>query len=181
MKLIEKTLSSEVIYDGRVVHLVKDIVLLENGKKAVREVVKHPGGVCVLALTDDKNVVMVRQFRYAHQMTMLEIPAGKLEPGEVPESCGIRELQEETGYKADSFEFFGKLIPTPAYVGEVIHIYLARGLRKSEQRLDDDEFLEVLEVPFEKAVKMALDGEIQDAKTQSALLKAWILFNNMYS
>jgi len=175
MHLEEKTLSSEVIYDGIVVHLVKDKVLLENGREAVREVVKHPGGVCVLAITDENKVVMVRQFRYAHKIIQLEIPAGKLEHGEDPKLCGIRELEEETGYEADSFEFFAKMIPTAAYVGEVIYIYLARGLRKTAQKLDEDEFLEVVEIPFEEAVKMALDGEIKDGKTLVALLKAKIL------
>jgi ADP-ribose pyrophosphatase len=179
MKLTEKTISSETIFEGRVVHLVRDIVQLENGKEAVREVVKHPGGVCILALTDENSVVLVRQYRYAHKTVQLEIPAGKLEHGEDPRECGIRELKEETGYEADSFEFFAKMIPTAAYVGEVIHIYLARGLKKTGQALDEDEFLEVVEIPFEKAVKMALDGEIPDAKTQLALFKAQILLNNM--
>ena len=179
MQLEEKTLSSETIYNGRVVHLVKDKVLLPNGKEAVREMVKHPGGVCVLAITDNNNVVMVKQFRYAQKTVLLEIPAGKLEYGEDPRTCGIRELKEETGYEADSFEFFTKMIPTGAYVGEVIHIFIAQGLRKTGQKLDEDEFLEVLEIPFVEAVKMALDGEIPDAKTQIALLKAQILFNNM--
>ena len=178
MNLEEKTLSSETIYNGRVVHLVKDTAMLGNGKEVVREMIKHPGGVCVLAITNENNVVMVKQFRYAQKTILLEIPAGKLEVGEDPRECGIRELKEETGYEAESFEFFGKMLPTPAYVGEVIHIYLARELRKTAQKLDEDEFLEVLEVPFEKAVKMALDGEITDAKTQNALLKAKILFNS---
>ncbi|MCL2020407.1 MAG: NUDIX hydrolase [Oscillospiraceae bacterium] len=180
MKLTEKTISSREIFKGKVVHLFEDVVLLENGKEATREVIKHPGGVCVLALTDDNNVVMVRQFRYAHKSVQLEIPAGKLEEGEDPRECGIRELTEETGYEADSFEFFAKMIPTAAYVGEVIYIYLARSLRKTVQRLDEDEFLEVVELPFEEAVKMALDGEIPDAKTQLALLKARILFGDTH-
>ncbi|MCL2698308.1 MAG: NUDIX hydrolase [Oscillospiraceae bacterium] len=178
MKLTEKTLSSETIFEGRVVHLVRDEVELENGKITTREVVKHPGGVCVLAVTDENNVVLVRQFRYAHKIVQLEVPAGKLEIGEDPRECGIRELAEETGYEAGSFEYFGKMLPTPAYVGEVIHIYLARDLRKIGQKLDEDEFLEVVEIPFEKAVNMALGGEITDGKTQVALLKAWILDNN---
>jgi len=179
MHLEEKTLSTREIFKGKVVHLFEDTVLLENGKETIREVVKHPGGVCILAITDENNVVMVRQFRYAHKMTMLEIPAGKLEEGEDPKLCGVRELKEETGYEAESFEFFGKLIPTPAYVGEVIYVYLAQGLRKTAQNLDEDEFLEIVEIPFEEAVKMALDSEISDAKTQNALLKAQVVFNNM--
>jgi ADP-ribose pyrophosphatase len=178
MKLTEKTISSETIFEGRVVHLVRDEVELENGKVTTREVVKHPGGVCILALTDENKVVMVRQFRYAHRIVQLEVPAGKLEFGEDPRECGIRELAEETGYEAGSFEFFGKMLPTPAYVGEVIHIYIARELNKIGQKLDEDEFLEVVEVDFDEAVKMVLDGEITDGKTQIALLKARLLLNN---
>jgi ADP-ribose pyrophosphatase len=177
MKLTEKTISSETIFEGRVVHLVRDEVELENGKITTREVVKHPGGVCILALTDENKVVLVRQFRYAHKIVQLEVPAGKLEPGEDPRLCGIRELAEETGYEAGSFEFFGKMLPTPAYVGEVIYIYLARELRKTAQKLDEDEFLEVVEIDFDEAIKMILDGAITDAKTQIALLKARLLFN----
>jgi ADP-ribose pyrophosphatase len=176
MDLQEKTLASETIFEGRVVHLVRDTVQLANGKETTREVVRHPGGVCVLALTDENKVVMVRQFRYAHGIVQLEIPAGKLEYGENPRECGIRELEEETGYEAGSFEFFGKMIPTAAYVGEVIYIYIARDLRKTVQKLDEDEFLEVVEIDFAEAVQMALDGGITDAKTQIALLKAKILF-----
>jgi ADP-ribose pyrophosphatase len=179
MKLTEKTISSETIFEGRVVHLVRDEVELENGKITTREVVKHPGGVCILALTDENKVVMVRQFRYAHKIIQLEVPAGKLEIGEDPRLCGIRELEEETGYTAGSFEFFGKMLPTPAYVGEVIYIYLARELRKVGQKLDEDEFLEVVEIDFDEAIKMILEGEITDAKTQVALLKAAVLGNNM--
>jgi ADP-ribose pyrophosphatase len=176
MDLQEKTLTSETIFEGRVVHLVRDTVQLANGKETTREVVRHPGGVCVLALTDENKVVMVRQFRYAHGIVQLEIPAGKLEYGENPRECGIRELEEETGYEAGSFEFFGKMIPTAAYVGEVIYIYIAWDLRKTVQKLDEDEFLEVVEIDFAEAVQMALDGGITDAKTQIALLKAKILF-----
>ena len=172
MNLEEKTISSKEIYKGKVVHLFEDSVLLQNDKEATREWIEHPGGVCVLAITDEGKVVMVRQYRYAHKAVFLEIPAGKLEPGEDPKLCGIRELEEETGYVAESFEFFAKMIPTPAYVGEVIHIYIARGLRKTAQRLDPDEFLQVEEIPFDEAVKLALDGEITDAKTLVALLKA---------
>jgi ADP-ribose pyrophosphatase len=177
MKLTETTISSETIFEGRVVHLVRDVVMLENGKETTREVVKHPGGVCILALTDDNKVVMVRQFRYAHKIVQLEIPAGKLELGEDPKLCGIRELEEETGYEAGSFEYFGKMLPTPAYVGEVIYIYLAKDLRKVGQKLDEDEFLEVVEIPFDEAIKMITDDEITDGKTQVALLKAKILLN----
>jgi ADP-ribose pyrophosphatase len=178
MNLTEETISSETIFEGRVVHLVRDVVRLGNGKETTREVVKHPGGVCVLALTCENKVVMVRQFRYAHMTVQLEVPAGKLEYGEDPRECGVRELEEETGYQAGSFEFFGKMIPTAAYVGEVIYIYLARDLKKVGQKLDEDEFLEVVEIDFGEAVDMVMDGRITDAKTQIALLKAQILFTN---
>jgi len=176
MDLTEKTISSETIFEGRVVHLVRDVVELGNGKQTTREVVKHPGGVCVLALTDEGKVVMVRQFRYAHMTVQLEIPAGKLEYGENPRECGIRELEEETGYKAGSFEFLGKMLPTPAYVGEVIYIFIARELHKVGQKLDEDEFLEVVEIGFDEAYSMVMDGIITDAKTQIALMKARLMF-----
>lgn len=171
MHLEEKTISSEMMYDGKIVKLLCDSVELENGKTALREVVKHPGGVGIVPLDENNNVLMVRQFRYPHKRVLLEIPAGKLEYGENPRECGLRELKEETGCTCDSFEYLGNLIPTPAYDTEVIHMYLARGLHSGEQNPDEDEFLEIEKIPLEKAVEMIMNNEISDAKTQIAILK----------
>lgn len=177
MHLEEKTLSSEMIFDGRVVKLFTDKAELENGEIVSREVIKHPGGVCIVPLDDEDNVLMVRQFRYPFQKVLLEIPAGKMEFGENPEECGLRELREETGCTCDSFVSLGRLLPTPAYDSEIIHMYLAAGLHGGTQNLDDDEFLEVKKIPLQKAVEMIMKGEIEDAKTQAALLKTKLLLN----
>ena len=171
--LFEETLSSEMIFDGRVVKLYRDEVMLENGEKAIREVIKHPGGVCVLPLDDDGNIYMVRQFRYPFKEVLLEIPAGKKEYGEEPLECGIRELSEEIGATAGNVVPLGKLSPTVAYDTEVIYMYLARDLSFSgEQHLDPEEFVDVVKMPFEEAYQMVLRDEIPDAKTQLAILKA---------
>lgn len=175
MHLEEKTLSSEQKYDGKIVKLFVDRAELENGEVVTREMIKHPGGVCIVPLDENNNVLMVRQFRYPPHKVLLEIPAGKLEYGENHRECGLRELKEETGCTCDEFTYLGNLIPTPAYDTEVIHMYLARGLHGGEQDLDDDEFLDVEKIPLEKAVEMVMNNEIEDAKTQIALLKTSVL------
>lgn len=172
-KLFEQTLSSQTIYKGPVVELHRDTALLENGAQAARDVIEHPGGVCVVPVDRKGDVYMVRQFRYPFHDVLEEIPAGKRSPGEDPKECGLRELKEEIGADAGSFEPLGVLYPTPAYDSEVIYMFLARDLSFGEQSLDDDEFLEVFKLPLEKAVQRVLDGEIPDAKTQLALLKAF--------
>lgn len=171
MYSVEKQVSSEQKFDGKVVKLYVDKAELENGQIVTREVIKHPGGVCVVALDDEENVLFVRQFRYPHGRVLPEIPAGKLEFGEDPEQCGLRELKEETGCTCDSFVSLGKLLPTPAYDTEIIYMYLARGLYSGEQHLDENEFLEVEKIPLMKAVEMIMNNEIDDAKTQLAILK----------
>ncbi len=175
MRLEEKTVSSSLIYDGKIVKLFVDKAELENGKTVTREVVKHPGGVCIVPLDEDGNVIFVRQFRYPHQKALLEIPAGKLEYGEKHYDCGLRELKEETGCTCEKYEYLGCLLPTPAYDTEVIHMYLAQGLNQGEQKLDANEFLDVEKIPLEKAVEMVMKNEITDAKTQLALLKTYYL------
>ncbi len=177
MHLEEKQLTSELKYDGRIVKLYADTALLENGDTTLREVIRHPGGVCVVALTEENDVLFVRQFRYPHGKVLLEIPAGKLEYGENHRACGLRELKEETGCTCDSFEYLGNLLPTPAYDTEVIHMYIARGLHSGEQHLDDNEFLEVEKIPLDKAVEMIMNNEISDAKTQVAILKTKMLLS----
>ncbi len=175
MHLEEKTISSEQKFDGKIVKLYLDKAELEDGRVVSREVIKHPGGVCVLPLDDEGNVLFVRQFRYPHQKVLLEIPAGKLEYGENHSECGLRELKEETGCTCDKYDYLGCLIPTPAYDSEVIHMYLARGLHYGEQKLDAGEFLDVEKIPLEKAVDMVMDGGITDSKTQIAILKTKLL------
>lgn len=177
MHLDEKKLSSEQKFDGRIVKLFVDSVELEDGRTATREVIRHNGGVCVLPLDEEGNVLFVRQFRYPHGRVLLEIPAGKLEVGEKHYECGLRELKEETGCVCDKYEYLGSLIPTPAYDSEVIHMYLARGLHAGEQHLDAGEFLDVERIPLKKAVEMVMNNEIEDSKTQIAILKTKLLLD----
>lgn len=175
--LKEKTLSQEIKYNGRILNLRVDTVLLPNGKQAKREVVEHSGGVCVVAFDENDNLLMVKQFRYPYGEITLEIPAGKINYGEDPKECGARELTEETGYVAKELTKLAHLYPTPAYDSEIIHIYLAKQLTKSSQHLDEDEFLSVERVPFDKAVEMVMNNEIPDSKTQIAILKVYALKN----
>lgn len=172
MHLSEEKINSEEIYKGRIITLTKDTVKLENGKEATREVIHHPGAVCVIPIDEDGNVIFVKQFRYPFSSVLLEIPAGKLEEGEDSLDGGKRELLEETGALCESFEYLGEMYPSVAYLTEKIYIYLARGLTFKEQSLDEDEFVEVEKIPYEKAVKMVMNDEIKDAKTQIAVLKA---------
>ena len=172
MNLEEKTLETETLYKGKVIDLVVDTALLPNGEKAKREVVRHKGGVAVIAEDDDGNILMVKQFRYPYMETIYEIPAGKRDSlDEKPVDCGIRELKEETGATAKEFFPLGKLYPSPGYCGEIIWIFGATGLTFGNQQLDADEFLNVERIPLEKAVEMVMNGEISDAKTQIAILK----------
>lgn len=172
MNLEEKTVRVHYIYKGRIVNLRGDTVLLPNGKEALREVVEHSGGVCVVALTDDDRVLFVKQYRYPYKEEVLEIPAGKINEGESPEECGKRELKEETGAIAEIFLSLGVMYPSPGYSAEIIYIYLAKGLRFENVLTDEDEFLENSAVPFDEALKKAASGEIKDAKTVTGLFRA---------
>ena len=169
--LEEKTISSEQKFDGKIVKLYVDKAELEDGKIVTREVIRHPGGVCVLPLTDKNEVLFVRQFRYPYSEVLLELPAGKLEYGEDPFEAGKRELREETGAVAEHYIDLGKFYPTPGYCGEIIHMYAAKGLSFTSLDLDDDEFLAPEKIPLEKAVEMVMNNEIRDGKTQTAVLK----------
>ncbi len=172
MDLTERTLSREDIFHGRVITVHVDTVELPNGAASTREVADHPGGVAVLPLDGENNVLAVTQYRYVFQRPMLEIPAGKLEYGEDPYQAGLRELKEETGAVPGRYESLGKLIPSPGCYGETLYLYLARDLQMSEQHLDPDEFLNVERIPFAEMVRRCLSGEIEDAKTLVAVLKA---------
>lgn len=173
MNLTEIPLTQETIYKGRIITLRVDKARLPNGSEATREVVEHPGGVCVAALTDDDCLLFVRQFRYPYGEVLLELPAGKLDRGEDPLEAGKRELAEETGASATDYESLGKLYPSPGYCGEIIHLYMARNLSFGVMHPDEDEFLEVEKIPLEEAVRMVVDNQIPDAKTQAAVLKVW--------
>lgn len=176
MNLKETTNSQEYIYRGRIINLRKDSVTLPNGKSAEREVIEHPGGVCVAALTDNDEILFVRQYRYPYSCEVLEIPAGKRDSlTEDPLECGKRELQEETGATAQTFIPLGELYPTPGYCGEVIWMFAATGLNFGDMNPDEDEFLAVERIPLESAVQMILSGEIKDSKTQAAVLKVKLL------
>lgn len=172
MHLQEKTIASDVVYEGPIFTITHDTAELENGKTAVRDVLHHFGGVCVIPITDDNEILLVRQFRYPFSKTTLEVPAGKLEKGENHADCGRRELLEETGCVCSEYTYLGEMLPTPAYNSEITHIYLARGLSFEKQQLDTDEFLDIEKIPLSTAIQQVMDGTITDGKTQVAILKA---------
>ena len=170
----EKTLSSEVLFEGRVVTLTKDVALLENGETSIREVVHHHGGACIVPYFEDGTICMVRQFRYAMQQELWELPAGKLEKGEDHRDAAIRELKEEPGAPAGRLEYLGEVFPTPGMYTEVFHMYFADQLDFGEACPDEDEFLSVEKVALTELEAMIADGRMNDAKTISiyAMAKA---------
>ncbi|GKV55485.1 ADP-ribose diphosphatase [Sporosarcina sp. NCCP-2222] len=170
----EKTVASKTIYEGKVISLRVEDVELPDGKLAKRELVKHPGAVAVLAVTAEGKLVFVRQFRKALERTLVEIPAGKIEPGEDKRITAIRELEEETGYHAQQFEYIQSFATSPGFADEVIHLYVATGLQKVENPAagDEDEFIDILECTIEEAEQLVADGQIFDAKTLYAILYA---------
>ena len=171
--LREERVSSQEIFDGAIVHLYKDTVTLPNGNPATREVIRHIGAVAVVPVTDDGKVIVERQFRYPLDQVITEIPAGKLDSfTEDRLAAAKRELEEETGYTADSWQELGDFHPTAAYCDEKITLYLATGLHQGERHLDEDEFLNVMAVPMEELVADIMAGRITDGKTQTAILKA---------
>ena len=178
MELVEKKISSKQIFDGIVVKLFVDEVELPNGKKATREVVRHPGAVCVIPVDEEQNVIMIKQFRYPFEEILYEIPAGKLELGEDPYEAAIRELEEETGVNASSIEYIGTMYTTVAILDEKIHMYLATNISYRNAHPDDGEFLEVEKVPLSTLVSMVMEGKIPDSKTQIAILKADKILNS---
>ncbi len=175
MDLRETTLSARYGFEGKIINLRVDEARLPDDTVATREVIEHPGGVGVIALTDEGEVLLVRQFRYPYGEVTTEIPAGKRDRGETPLETGKRELAEETGATADNFIPLGVVYPTPGYCDEVIHLYLATGLHFARMHPDEDEFLDVMRLPLATLVDRVMAGEIPDAKTQIAALKAWRL------
>lgn len=167
----EQTEESQGIFNGRIITVHNDTVTLVDGETAQREVVDHPGGVAVVGLTEDNEILLVRQFRYPYKETILEIPAGKLEKDEDPREAGIREFKEECGAEADRFESLGEIYPTPGYCGEIIRIFYAEGITFGEQHLDEDEFLDVVKMPVKECISKIMNGEIKDAKTIAGIFK----------
>ena len=167
MNLTEQLISRREIYHGRIIAVQVDTVSLPNGNTSTREVVRHPGGVGILALDDEGCAVLVEQYRYVFDRTLLEIPAGKREPGE--------ELREETGAEAAHWQPLGAVLPSPGCYGEVLHLYLARDLTFGATHPDADEFLQVRRLPFDTLLARCLSGEIEDGKTVAAVLKAKLL------
>ncbi len=173
--LTESKVASELIFDGCIIKVFKDTVSLPNGNTATREVVRHNGAACVVPITDDNEILTVRQYRYALGRVTLEIPAGKIDPGESPETCAVRELAEETGFTAGKLTYIGPLHTSVGFCNEVIHMYIATGLVRHELAPDEDEFLTLSAIPMDKLEEMILSGEITDSKTMSAVLKACAL------
>ena len=172
MDYTERPVGSVEKYKGVIVRVRLDDAELCNGKVVKREVVEHPGGVTILPVDEEGNCTMVRQFRYPFGRMLLEAPAGKLEYGEDPRDCAVRELSEETGFTADELIDLGRCCTSPGFSSEVLHIYLALGLHPGDCHPDQDEFLNVEKIPLHELSRMVMDGEIDDAKTIVAVLKA---------
>lgn len=163
--LAERVISEDVAWQGRIFNVDRLDVRLPDGRAAVRDVVRHPGAVAIVALTDDGRICLVRQYRTALGRVTVEIPAGKLDPGEDPLDCANRELLEETGMRAQSMAFLTTIATSVGFADELIHIYLATGLAFDRSSPDADEFINVDVVPLEELVDAVLDGRIEDAKT----------------
>ncbi len=171
-KLKEEEISTEEIFKGRLVHLFRATVKLPNGNTSTREYMEHPGAVAVIPIDDKGNITFVRQYRYPLKRVSLEVPAGKLEKGEEVEACAKRELSEETGIEAKEMKYLGCFLPSVAVSDELIHIYTATGLSYGKAHTDEDEFIDLVKIPMQKALEMVENGDILDGKTQIALLRA---------
>lgn len=172
MNFVEKTVSKDYKFHGRIITVRVDEALLPNGEPCVREVCEHPGGVGILPLGEDGTVTLVRQYRYPYGEVILEIPAGKMDQG--PEghlACGLRELKEETGLSAKEMIYLGEIWPSPGFMDERLHLYCAKGLSQGETHPDADEFVEVVRMPLHELKARILSGEIKDAKTVAAVGK----------
>ncbi len=169
-RLIEKERKKTVIYEGKIINLRVDDIVLPDGNDAKREYVEHRGGASILAVDGEDNVYLVRQFRYPYREILEEIPAGKLEMGEDPIETARRELQEETGLVGDIIPY-GLIYPTPGYTNENLYIYLATNLKKGDTHFDEDEFLDVVKRPIRDVLQDIYEGKIKDGKTCYAVLK----------
>jgi ADP-ribose pyrophosphatase len=170
--LSEKFVSGEQVFAGKLLDVRRDVVRLPDGSETVREYIRHPGAVLIVPLLEDGRVLLERQYRYPSRLEFIELPAGKLDPGEGPLETAKRELLEETGYVASEWRHFGVIHTAIGYTDERIELFIARGLEKREARPDHGEFLETFIVPFAEALAMVRDGRITDAKTLAALL--WV-------
>lgn len=177
----ERTIRRQSIYEGAIIDVVVDDVQLPDGKEAKREIVQHPGAVGIIALTDEGKIVLVEQFRKPLERAIVEIPAGKIDAGESLEACALRELEEETGYRAHSLKKVQSFATSPGFADEVMHLYLAEQLEKVDDPLqgDEDEFIRLYEWTIDEAMKRMDEGKVYDAKTAFALLyvKQFVLYN----
>ncbi len=173
--MIEKTISSKLLLKGKFLDFIEDIIEIENhdGKHYTRQYLVHPGGVCVVPILDDKRIVLVKQFRKPLEKTILEIPAGKIDPGE-PETLETarRELREETGFTAENWKYLGEIYPCPGYSTEILYIYVATGLKAGDQDLDEGEVVETEILSLPEITEKINSGEIKDSKTISAVFMA---------
>lgn len=176
---MEKQLEQELILDGKIMKVTKEKVLLENGNTAYREVVYHHGGVCILAIKNNK-IILVKQFRYPNRLNTIEIPAGKLEKNEDPKQCAFRELEEETNYRAQDMKYLFKFMPSPGYTSEWLYLYEAIDFHQVDDALaaDEDEFIDVIEMDIDEAYKAIQQDKITDAKTIIAIMYAYNQKNN---
>ena len=176
---IEKQVRENLLYSGRIISLYNDEVELDNGNHAMREVVTHPGGSSILAINDKDEVYFVRQYRYPMRDFILELPAGKRDNGEDPFETAKRELHEETGMEADTWIPLGSSLSSPGCFTERLYLYAAKDLHAVGQHLDEGEYLGVFTIPYEKALEMVKNGELDDAKTQLALLEYDALYRHV--
>ena len=163
--LKEDKITSTQIFSGKLIDLYLDNVRLPNGKKSTREWIDHPGAVCLVPILDNGDILLIRQFRYGPRGEFIEIPAGKIDKNEDPLKCGLRELEEETGYKSNKLTFLTNIHPAIGFSNEKMWMYLAEELELSKKKLDEDEFLELLPTPLEKALEWVFSGKITDVKT----------------
>lgn len=172
-ELIEQKLDSREVFDGKLLHVFIDEVRLPDGSTSTREWIRHPGASAVLPVFENGEVMMVKQFRYPVSQIFYEVPAGKVDPNETPDSTAVRELKEEAGLECRQFKYIGHFYPSIGYTDEIIHLYVAWDIETFAQNVDDDEFLIKERLPFHKVVDMVHSGEIADGKTMVTVLRAW--------
>lgn len=177
MTFEEKTIETEMLYRGSVLNLRKDKVTVQNGV-SFREIIEHNGGAVIAAVTDERKMVMVRQYRKPANRVVFEVPAGKIDPGEEPLATAARELKEETGYTADNIEFITSFYPTVGYSEEQLYLFLASGLTAGETSFDENEAIDLEEVEITMLHDMVMKGEIHDAKSMIAILMVYDLLNS---